>query len=511
MKHLIYIALFFIGMQSMVAQSADLQARTHYLEAEAAYQSKNYSKTLTSLEETVKLLKKTNARIETLRIKTYTDMGNISEARKSLTVFSGFNADYSLYQELNPYIERIEQAEQKQFEAEQQTLQQEAEKQERQFRVQELLGQVMAKIEEDKLDDATSLLTRAKQMNTDTGGKESISQVETYLNEIKDEKALYQSAISGNVEQLRAYLRKFSKHDNATKITQLLQEKEEQAYNKAISTDKTEDYEYFLRDFAESNKAGEIKQLLTIAQEKNAYLLFTSNRTSEKAHAYLQKFPQGVNRNEVTTAYEELLFTEGVSLEKADEYSLAKEKYILYKSTFPNGKNSSQVNKKLNQIDKKIAKQSKINEIDRKTYVLLSYATNGTYGIELGNLPANRKLGMYIAGQFNGPGLKIGKSTGTITQEELDVNSDLYEVGILAGSLGFNYCITYPLWVYAGVVVSSQPYYYEKLDQSLTLEGRKNLAIFPEFGIKSNLGKVVLKIGVQMNPDQTAFQFGIGF
>src|SRR5690554_4072590 len=203
MKHLIYIALFFIGMQSMVAQSADLQARTHYLEAEAAYQSKNYSKTLTSLEETVKLLKKTNARIETLRIKTYTDMGNISEARKSLTVFSGFNADYSLYQELNPYIERIEQAEQKQFEAEQQTLQQEAEKQERQFRVQELLGQVMAKIEEDKLDDATSLLTRAKQMNTDTGGKESISQVETYLNEIKDEKALYQSAISGNVEQLR--------------------------------------------------------------------------------------------------------------------------------------------------------------------------------------------------------------------------------------------------------------------------------------------------------------------
>lgn len=502
-------ALLFIGTASVFAQTANERAIAHYRDAETAYKNKEYSKTLTSLEETAKLLKKTNARIEALRIKAYTNMGNIAEARKSLTVFSGFTADYSLYQELNPYIERIERAEQKQFEAEQQALQQEAKKQEKQFRVQELLGQVMTKIGEDKLDEATNLLAQAKQLSAESEEKQRISQIESYLTETKEEKSRYQEAMAGNVGSMQIYLQKFANHGNAPKVAQLLQEKETAAYNAAVTSDKAADYRQYLSEFNRSDRRSDIQQRLAVAEEREAYQFFEVNKTTENAYAYLQKFPNGTHNPQVKAAYEELLYAEGLQYEQSGNFSKAKETYSSYKYVFPHGKNIAQVNSKLSAIDKKIARQTTLNQIDSKTYLMLAYATNGTYGIELGRLPG-AGAGGYISGQFNAAGLKIGKTIGTITQAEVDASDD-YKVGVLAGSIGVNYYITYPLWLYGGVGVSYQPYYYEQLDQSLTLEGRKDLVFFPELGVKSRLGGAVLKAGIQVIPGETSFQVGIGF
>lgn len=79
-----------------------------------------------------------------------------------------------------------------------------------------------------------------------------------------------------------------------------------------------------------------------------------------------------------------------------------------------------------------------------------------------------------------------------------------------SSSLGFTMMITYPLWAYAGAGVKYQT--YEDGTDSYKLAGEKPWQIYPEFGLKGRLGKVViLKVGVQLIKDKPAFQLGIGF
>lgn len=69
---------------------------------------------------------------------------------------------------------------------------------------------------------------------------------------------------------------------------------------------------------------------------------------------------------------------------------------------------------------------------------------------------------------------------------------------------------TYPLWAYAGAGVKYQT--YEDGTDSYKLAGEKPWQVYPEFGLKARLGKVViLKVGVQLIKDKPAFQVGIGF
>lgn len=190
MKRIIFITLLlFTLVQSIFSQPSNEQLITHYRIAESAYQSRNYSQTLSSLEEIVKLLKKSNARIEALRIKTYAEMGDISNARRSLNIFSSFKPSYSLYEEVIPYILRIEQAQFKGGGAEQQALQQEFDKEGKQQQISALVAQASAQIEAGGLDEATILLAKAKSLSlgrADAG--QSIAEMTKFLNDLKESK-----------------------------------------------------------------------------------------------------------------------------------------------------------------------------------------------------------------------------------------------------------------------------------------------------------------------------------
>lgn len=290
-------------------------------------------------------------------------------------------------------------------------------------------------------------------------------------------------------------------------------EKEDQYYNKVIASDQASEYQLFLSLYPNSEWASEIRDRMAVARDRDAYEVFSANKTSANAASYLRNFPNGSQKQIVLAEYENLLYEEGLAHERAENFTAAKERYTSYKADFPSGRHIAQVDKKLSSLGGQIQRQETLKEIDSKTYGVFSYATNGTYGIELGRLPGGSKagLGFYLKGQANGPGFHIGKPSETITAEDLAF-SDEYKVGILAGSVGVNYYITYPFWVYAGAGISFQPYYHKEKDQSFTLEGRKNTVFFPEFGVKYRvLNTIVLKAGVQVIPGGTTFQIGVGF
>lgn len=288
------------------------------------------------------------------------------------------------------------------------------------------------------------------------------------------------------------------------------QEKEDRAYQTAVASDKVADYRNFLSAYANSDRAAEVRQRMNTASDRDAYQSFLTSKNSTNAQTYLRSFPNGAHHAEILVAYEELLYEEGLKHEKQGELDKARERFSTYKARFSNGKHIAEVDSKLSSLSGQIERKALLEKIDNRTYGIFSYATNGTFGLELGRLPG-KGLGLYLKGQANGPGFQVGKASETITAEEL-ATSDEYKVGIIGGSIGVNYYVTYPLWLYAGVGVSFQPYYSKEKDRSFTLEGRKDLVFFPEFGVKSRVANaIVLKAGVQLIPGGTALQIGIGF
>lgn len=290
-------------------------------------------------------------------------------------------------------------------------------------------------------------------------------------------------------------------------------EREDLAYSQAIASDKASDYQNFLSFYPGSERASDIRDRLATARDREAYQVFSTNKTSVNAASYLRSFPNGLHKKLVLAEYEDLLYAEGLEYERSKEFSSAKERFSSYKTNFPAGKHITEVDNKLGNLGSQIERQEVLKKIDNRTYGVFSYATNGTYAIELGRLPGGGKpgLGGYLSGQANGPGFQVSKPSETITAEEL-ASSDEYKIGVIGGSIGLNYYITYPLWIYAGVGISFQPYYHKEKDRSFTLEGRKDLVFFPEFGVKSRVANaIVLKAGIQVIPGGTAFQVGIGF
>ena len=85
------------------------------------------------------------------------------------------------------------------------------------------------------------------------------------------------------------------------------------------------------------------------------------------------------------------------------------------------------------------------------------------------------------------------------------------KAGLLSASLGFNMKITYPLWFYAGGGVKYQVY-VDGSSTSYKIIGEKEWQFFPEFGLRTKLGKTIsLKAGVQVFKNKPAFVFGLGF
>lgn len=526
---LIFIVVFLFGFQHAYAQSAADRAKAYYFEAVNSFEQRNYQKTLDYCKEVEEILGNSNARVEVLRVKSHFELGNIDQAKQALDRFSTYDAEDVLSREIAPYIvkiedsenerkrkeaEAIQQAEREARQAEIQAQKEAAEKQERKERMDRLIAQLVARIEEDKLDEATSLLSQAKQLNGQGAEyNEQLAYLSSHLDELKEEKSLYRGAAAGRVASMTEYLQKFADYPNAPKVAQMRQEKEGAAYTAAISSDNSVGYKRFLSDFSYSERVGEIKQRLAVAEEREAYEVFSDNRTVANARAYFSDYPNGRYQNQVVTQLEESLFATGEQAFLQGDYAQARMNYLQYKDIFSDGEHIRTVERNLQKSESKIAAQQRIASRRRLSYTMLTYGTNGAIGFDLGAVNVGYTPGLYFAVNANPEAFKMSFSPEDEIPTLDGIDDSWYKTGLVTGSLGLNVTVFYPLSVYAGAGVRYQSYYSTE-DNNVTfkVEDRKPWTVFPEAGLKCRVGKsLIFKVGAQFINDGTAIHFGIGF
>lgn len=109
MKRIIILtALTLISITNLVAQTKNDEARAYYIEAEKDYELKDYQSSLNNLNKVEEILGATNARILALKIKTFYDAKDYTNAKKFLNQFSNYDSSEALKNEILSYIVKID-------------------------------------------------------------------------------------------------------------------------------------------------------------------------------------------------------------------------------------------------------------------------------------------------------------------------------------------------------------------------------------------------------------------
>ena len=110
-----FFTVFILLMSSVSiklhAQSNAVKAKAYYLTAVNEYKSRNYSKAIEYCQQVEDMLGKTNARVESVRLRSYYDDGKTEKAKKSLQAFLSLDPDEDIMKEVSSYIVKIEEAE----------------------------------------------------------------------------------------------------------------------------------------------------------------------------------------------------------------------------------------------------------------------------------------------------------------------------------------------------------------------------------------------------------------
>lgn len=101
--------------------------------------------------------------------------------------------------------------------------------------------------------------------------------------------------------------------------------------------------------------------------EREAYQRFSERKTSINAEQYLRKFPDGVNKDEILTLYEDLVYSEGLKHEKQGELAFARERFITYQKRFSTGKYIVEVEEKLRDLENRIKKRDLEDRMNKET------------------------------------------------------------------------------------------------------------------------------------------------
>ncbi|WP_164122240.1 hypothetical protein [Sphingobacterium sp. xlx-130] len=469
MKKLLYIFILFFAFTLVQAQTADDKAKAYYQQALKAFEIKNYLQALDYCRQVTDLLKTTNARIEHLRIKSYYELGEYDKVKSSVEIFSNLPAQPELKEEAFEYLVKIEEKEKA--------------------------------AEEKRLADNRRL-------------QEELLAIEQRLanEKIKQEQAeakSYADAMSGDVSAIRRFLKSYPNHQGEQNALNLLESQEERAYNNALVKDDIGVYEDYLKTFYDGKHKNLITDGLSKAKEKKAYEKVVRANSVVECETYLNTYPSGANKAEVMTVYEKTLYAEGQQALLLKDYERAETLYEKYKTIFPQGSQIKMVQAKLHQAQSGLKRKAAIAARRNKTYYMLSYGTNKSFGVEVGGLKVSHALSVYWGLNYSFP---LPGFSSPIELESLDAYSgdeDLKK-SFAASSFGFTMKVAYPLWAYAGAGVRYQT--YEDGTDSYKLTGEKTWQVYPEVGLKGMIGKgLVLKAGVQLFKEKPVVQFGVGF
>lgn len=475
MKKLIYTFLLLFAFTVAHAQTDDDKAKAYYQEAVKAFDNRNYQQTLDYCDQIIDLLKKTNARVEILKIKSYYALGATENAKQALRKFSDLPAEPNLIDEALSYVAKIQNDEKK-----------EKEKIKKEKR--------LAEEQRIELEKRTEEANRKKELAKTT---------------------LFNKAMTGEISSIRQFLKEYPTDYRKPQVMNILENQEEIAFFEAVEQNKISVYERYLTQFYDGKYIQVIKESLFLAQEVEAFKNINTNPSIDLFDKYLSTYPNGENRMEILRIYEEYLSNSGEEAITAKNYEKAELFYGTYIKNFPEGTNIIYAKKKYELAKRKLEKQVIIANRTDKEYFMINYGTNNSIGLGLGRLNTSHRLSTYATLNVDS---KFNVFNMTFTPDDIEKLEDYegtnaLEPGFLTFSFGLNCTVAYPLALYLGGGIRYKEYVdNDNNDYSYKLKDEKPLKFFPEAGLKAVLGKfLVLKLGVQFIGDETSLQLGLGF
>lgn len=464
MKPLLLFLTFTCTVSFTFAQQIDneFRANAYFQEAVKAYENSDYEKVIYYCGRVEDLNRATNLELEELRMKSFYKSEQHEKAKIALEKFLSFNPSAQELLEIEPYIVKIEEAEN--------------------YRIQK---------EKEEIELRERL-----------------------------EKEAYNQAITGTPYDIKIYLSQHTDGEHYDELFELLKQKEEDLYLRIDANMDRADIEEYYKYFSNGKYMDEVKSKVEELEEYEFYTKVLDKNTEEAFESYLAKFPGGRYETEINQAYAEYVFQNGESHLEMKNYNAARNYFNFYENRFPDGMRIYQVRDNLNETQKGIEREERVKARDRNSfYLMATYVSDKNIGLELGGMSTINRVSVYWTLEARDPLSSIpdGFNAEKIAPE--DVNSVHFEDLYLTSTFGLNIRIIYPVWLYVGggaragflKALEGSTLYDENEKNIYILDNKDFIQAFPEAGIGARaFGRMSLKAGLRF-VDGVEFKMGVGF
>lgn len=332
----------------------------------------------------------------------------------------------------------------------------------------------------------------------------------------KEEEAFNKIAKEKKQDLIDSFLNDYPSSIRKAEVLKMSKQFEAEKYANAIKLDDYKTYKLFLIEYPKTSKKEEITRLKAQAYELKRYNEVTkSPRLSPK---YMSEFPKGKHTEEVKENYENYLFNKGNSYFSNKDYANAKNTYNTYLKNFERNQNASQAKKNVQIIEAYEQKNARIKARKSVNYIMPTYITNESFGIQLGKLHM-KKLGVYfnLSANKNVFELEFNEDEAIKTSDfEVFSESENFDKANISSVFGLTYKVIYPLWINLGGGASYNEYFVADdsadITQKVTFEEKENLNFFPEIGLTVKLGNIISINGTALFIDgETYYKVGLGF
>lgn len=463
MRPFLFLILILFVSQTSYAQNPenDVRINAYFQEANKAYEKSDFEKVVYYCDRVEELQGETNVDLEALRMKSYYKADEHKLAKLSLDKFFSFNPTQQQLLEIEPYIVKIEEAEN--------------------YRK---LKEEQEKLLQEKLERET-----------------------------------YDQAIIGTPYDIKIYLSQYPEGEHYQELFDLLEKREEDLYGQIKeSTDRDYIKDYY-KYFSNGKYIEEVKKRGEEIEEYEFYLEVMEKNSEESFDNYLENYPDGIYVKEINAAYADYIFENGVRHLENKKYVAARNYFSFFESKFPEDRRIEQVKENHIRAQKGMKRDKRVSSRHRNSfYMMATYVSDKNIGLELGGMSSLNRVSVYwtLEGRdFIGALSKITE-LDKISPDEAELGE--FKTLYLTSSLGLNIRLVYPVWLYVGGGVRAgflEPkkgsFYYDENENDLyRLDNKDFIQVFPEVGVGVRvLRRVAVKAGFRFVGD-TEYKVGIG-
>lgn len=327
---LVFLAFLFFNFnsfgQSDITSNEEgnlLRARAYYISAIEQYNNGNYEKTLEYCIQIEKFLDTVDPEVESLRVKSYYEIGDFSKAKISMDLFLRISEEKDLTDSMLPYIVLID----------------------------------------DKIREENQLFEDAKNHKSVAAYQRYLEsypygrfthEVQELLKKQKEEDSWLEAQRSHTIQGYTSYVARNPNGTYVDKAREAIALLDFAAYEKSAAENTQESLNWYLNGFPDGQYRADVKEKLAVRIEYDLYYQARNSGKISDYIAYVESYPAGRYVAEANQEIEEGLYNSGNEAFSAKNYHRAKTFFDRYETRFSNGRYIHDVRKKMKKCNRKI-------------------------------------------------------------------------------------------------------------------------------------------------------------